>query len=154
MPNVKPIPDGYHTVTPYLTVSGADKVMDFLKRAFDGKEVYALRGPDGRIAHAEIQIGDSRVMLGEARGEWTPTVSTQYLYVQDADSLYRRALEAGATSVQEMKDQFYGDRSGGVKDPAGNMWWIATHIEDVTPQEIDRRAAQMFAGQQTQSAAS
>jgi PhnB protein len=137
---VKPIPDGFHTVTPYLVVSGAARLITFLQRAFDGKETVCTNKPDGTIGHAEVRIGDSTVMLGEAGAEWKPMPCMIYLYVPDTGAVYRRALEAGATSIMEPADQFYGDRNAGVKDFCGNLWWIATHIEDVPPEEMKRRA--------------
>jgi uncharacterized glyoxalase superfamily protein PhnB len=138
--HVKPVPEGFHTITPHLIVQGAPKLLDFLKQAFDAKEKYSLTGPDGAIMHAEVRIGDSMVMIGEAMGEWKAMPASIALYTDNADALYKRALEAGATSIREPADQFYGDRSGGVKDPAGNHWWIATHIEDVPPNELKKRA--------------
>ena len=138
---IKPIPDGYHTLTPYLVVKGVAKLIEFLKQAFDAKEVYRMGMPDGTVMHAEVRIGDSVVMMGEARGEYTPTSACLYMYVNDVDVVYKRAVEAGGTSVAEPTDQFYGDRSGGVKDGSGNQWWIATHKEDVPSEEIARRAA-------------
>ncbi len=137
---VKPIPDGYHTVTPYLTVTGVAKLIDFLKRAFDAKELHCMTAPDGSVMHGEVRIGDSPVMLGEARGEWPAMPSAFYLYVPDIDALYKRAIAAGGISVREPTNEFYGDRVGGVKDAFGNQWWIATHIEDVGHEEIARRA--------------
>ena len=140
---VNPIPDGYHTVTPVLTVKGAANVIDFLKQAFDAKEMYRLDGPNGTngiVMHAEVKIGDSMVMVGEATDQWKPMQATVALYVENTDEWYRRALRAGATSVREPSDQFYGDRSAGVKDFAGNHWWIHTRIEDVPPEEIKKRA--------------
>src|SRR5437899_11990755 len=137
---VKPIPEGYHSVTPYLTVEGVSRLIEFTKAAFDAKEMDRITGPDGRIAHAEMRIGDSIVMMGEARAEWRPMPGTLYLYVTDADTTYDRALKAGATSLQAPANQFYGDRHGGVRDPVGNVWWIATHVEDVSPEELQRRA--------------
>jgi len=137
---VKPIPEGYHTVTPYLVVQGAANLIDFLKHAFDAKEIERMARPDGLVTHAEVKIGDSIVMMGEASGEKKPTTSMLYLYVNDTDAVYKRALQAGATSVMEPADQFYGDRNAGVKDPAGNRWWIATHKEDVPPEEMAKRA--------------
>ena len=136
---VKPIPEGYHTVTPYLTVQGAAKLVDFLKQAFGAEEIFRTTGPDGTIRHAEVRIGDSVVMMAEPRGEWKPMPGAIYLYVNDTDAAYKRALQAGATSLMEPADQFYGDRSAGVKDPVGNHWWIATHIEDVPPAELAKR---------------
>ncbi len=138
---VNPIAPGHHSVTPYLLVPDAAKQIDFLKTAFDAKEVDRFLGPDGRIMHAEVKIGDSMVMMGEACGDRKPMPAMLLLYVPDTDALYRRALQAGGTSIREPSDQFYGDRTAGVKDSAGNEWWISTHIEDVPPDEIQRRAA-------------
>ena len=138
---VKPIPDGYHSVTPYLSVPGATKLLDFLKQAFEAQELHRMPRPDGAIMHAEVRIGDSRVMMGEPMGSAQPMFGSLYLYVHDVDAVYKRALQAGATSTSEPADQFYGDRSAGIKDPVGNQWWIATHKEDVPPEEIARRAA-------------
>jgi PhnB protein len=135
-----PIPKGYHTVTPVLTVHGAAKLIKFLTQAFDAKETYRLPGPNGEVVHAEVKIGDSMVMVGEATDQWKPMPATIALYVEDTDAWYKRALQAGATSVREPSDQFYGDRSAGVKDSAGNQWWIHTHIEDVPPEELQKRA--------------
>jgi PhnB protein len=140
----KSIPDGFHTVTPYLIASGASNLMDFLKRAFDAQETFRMPAPDGAIMHAEMKIGDSMIMLGEASVQWKPLACALYLYVNDADALYKRALQAGATSIMEPADQFYGDRHGGVKDPSGNTWWIATHKEDVPPEELKKRAEEFM----------
>lgn len=136
---VKPIPDGYHAVTPYLTVENAAKLIDFLKQAFGAVETERVARPDGGIMHAEVRIGDSAVMLGEPMGHSTSPAGL-YLYVEDVDATYARALAAGATSLIAPTDQFYGDRSGSVTDPAGNTWWIATHIEDVPRDEMAKRA--------------
>lgn len=138
--SVKPIPDGYHSVTPYLTVEGAAKLIDFLQQAFDAKVTMRMERPDGTIGHAEVQIGDSVVMLAEASGQWKPMTGAIYLYVNDTDSTYKHALAAGAVSVMEPANQFYGDRNAGIKDTAGNFWWIATHVEDVAPDEMKKRA--------------
>jgi len=137
---VKPIPDGYHSVTPYLTIPGVAKLLDFLKQAFEAQELHRMPRPDGAIMHAEVRIGDSRVMMGEPMGGCQPMFGSLYLYVHDVDAVYKRALQAGATSTSEPADQFYGDRSAGIKDPVGNQWCIATHKEDVPPEEIVRRA--------------
>jgi PhnB protein len=139
---VKPKPDGYHSVTPYLIVEGAADLIAFLKAAFGAQEFHRFAAPGGRVGHAEVWIGDSAVMLGDARAEWAPMPSMLYLYVENVDSLYQRAIDAGATSVQPPADQFYGDRSAGVKDAWGNLWWIATHIEDLPADELKRRAEQ------------
>lgn len=137
--SVKPIPDGYHTATPYLVVEGASKLIDFLKQAFMATEIYRMTRPDGKVGHAEVRIGDSVIMLGDMGGKWKSMPSSIYLYVPNIDAVYRQALEAGAISLMEPADQFYGDRSAGVRDPFGNHWFIATHIEDVSPEELTRR---------------
>ena len=142
MSSVQYIPAGYHTVTPYLTVKGVAGLIQFLKNTFDAKEKEIMRRPDGSIHHAEMQIGDSVIMMGEASGEWKPTGASLYVYVPDTDATYHKALEAGATSLREPADQFYGDRSGGVTDSWGHSWWLATHQEDVSPAELQKRAAQ------------
>lgn len=136
---VKPIPEGYHTVTPYLLVDDAAGLIPFLERAFEAKLLGRYDAPDGRLAHASLQIGDSKVMMGQAAGEWPAMPALLHLYVEDTDAVYSRAMEAGARSIREPADQFYGDRSGGVVDPAGNQWWISTHVEDVSDEEIARR---------------
>ncbi len=141
--SVKPVPEGYHTATPYIVVSGVAKVIEFLEKTFDAKEMgeRATR-PDGTVMHAEVKIGDSPIMLGEPVGQLEPRPGSIYLYVADTDAAYQRAIRAGGTSLMEPADQFYGDRNAGVRDSAGNVWWIGTHIEDVAPAEIARRAAQ------------
>jgi uncharacterized glyoxalase superfamily protein PhnB len=138
--SVRPIPEGFHTVTPYLVVQGAAKVIDFLKQAFGAQEIYRSAKPDGTIMHTQVRVGDSFIMLGDAGGPWKPMPAAFYLYVPDTDAAYRSALAAGGTSLMEPADQFYGDRNAGVQDATGNMWWIATHIEDVAPEEIHRRS--------------
>ena len=139
--NVKPIPDGYHTVTPYLVIPGVAKLIEFLKTAFQATELNRHLRPDGAVMHAEVQIGDSKIMLGEASDQNQARPTTLHLFSEDVDSVYRRAIQAGGTSLREPADQFYGDRMAGVQDPAGNQWWIAMHIEDVSPQEMERRMA-------------
>jgi PhnB protein len=151
MTSVKPVPDGYHAVTPYLVVQGAEKLIDFVKQAFDAKEIERMSMPDGKIGHAEVRIDDSVIMIGDAREEtWKAMPSSIYLYVADCDAIYKRALEAGATSLMEPKDQFYGDRSGGIKDPVGNHWFIATHKEDLSKDELDNRVKEYVKQQQQQ----
>jgi PhnB protein len=137
---VKPIPDGYHSVQPYLMVKGAKALLEFLKTTFDAKETENMSGPDGTVMHAEVKIGDSTVMMSDAQGPWQPTTAALYVYVTDVDATFRRAIAAGATSAMEPADQFYGDRHGGVKDQFGNFWWIATRIEDVSKEEMSKRA--------------
>jgi len=137
---VKPIPEGYHSITPYLVVRDAEKELAFLTKAFGAVPTHPPhKRPDGKIMHAEMKIGDSRVMLGEATEEWPPTANSLYLYVPDVDATYKHALAAGAQSTMEPMDQFYGDRSGGVMDPNGNIWWIATHKENVSADEMQHR---------------
>jgi len=135
---VNPIPQGYHTVTPYLTVKDAGALIDFMKKAFDAQETYRMAAPDGKVRHAEVRIGDSKLMIG---GSDANRPSMLYLYVADCDAWYRRAIAAGAKSLREPTTEFYGDRSSGVEDAFGIQWWIGTHVEDVSPEEIARRAA-------------
>lgn len=137
---VKSIPDGYHTVTPYLIVEGAQKLIDFLKQGFGAKETFSMPGPDGKIGHAEVKIGNSMVMLADANPRWKATKTMLYLYVDDVDAVYKQAVTAGGKSVMEPTNQFYGDRSAGVEDAFGNHWGIATHVEDVPMDELERRA--------------
>ena len=128
---VQPIPDGFHTVTPYLLVTDVSGLIAFMKQAFDAKEIYRSQTPEGIVNHAQVQIGDSMVMMGQARDEWKPMPTMLYLYVEDVDTWYHRALQTGGTSVRELTDEAYGDRVGGVKDPFDNQWWIATHQKDM-----------------------
>ena len=147
---VKPIPDGYQAVTPYLIVSGAARALDFYKQVFGATEIMRMPGPNG-IAHAEIRIGDSVVMLADESpdmGYKGPVALggspvSLMLYVADVDATFQRAIAAGAVQQRPVKDQFYGDRSGTLEDPFGHVWTLATHIEDVAPDEIDRRLAAM-----------
>ncbi|HYH05906.1 MAG TPA: VOC family protein [Thermoanaerobaculia bacterium] len=139
---VRAIPEGYHTVTPYLMVDDLGRLVEFVERAFGATTFELLRDNEGKPRHAEVQIGDSRVMLGQARDEWPARQSTLYLYVEDTDAMYRDAMAAGAKTIMEPVNQFYGDRNAGVEDPAGNLWWIATHVEDVSPKEMERRLAE------------
>jgi len=141
--SVQPIPDGSHTVTPYLVVEGIPKLIEFLKQAFGAQERGRMARPDGGIMHAEVKIGDSVVMMGEPMGDSKAKPSTLYLYVEDVDAVYQRAIQAGGASVREPADQFYGDRTGGVIDPCGNYWGIGTHIEDVSHEEMAKRFAAM-----------
>jgi len=137
---IQPVPEGFHTVTPYFVVKGARQLMDFLKQAFQAEEIFVHTTPEGGIGHAQLRIGDSMIMLGEAMEPWQPMTASLYLYVPDTDAVYRRAIEAGGKSLMEPTDMFYGDRNGGLQDPFGNQWWIATHIKDVSPEELKKGA--------------
>jgi PhnB protein len=149
MANVKAIPDGYHSVTPYLYTRNAVAALDFYKSVFGATEVLRMPGPGGKIMHAEINIGDSRIMLADenpetgALGPLTVggSSSSLYVYVADVDSVVQKAEDSGAKLTRPVKDQFYGDRSGGFTDPFGYAWHVATHVEDVSPEEIGKRAA-------------
>jgi PhnB protein len=140
---VKAVPDGYHNVTPYLVVSDAAKLLDFVTKAFGAKEKMRMPGPDGRIAHAEVVIGDSVIMMGSPAQPDALMPGMIYLYVEDTDATYKRALSAGASSVEEPNDAFYGDRRAAVKDATGNQWFIATAQKQVSPEEMKRRMAAM-----------
>jgi PhnB protein len=152
--NVKPVPDGYHTVTPYLIVDGAAKAIAFYRQAFGAEELVRMDAPGGRVGHAELQIGDSRIMLADefpqmgAKGPKSVggTPVHLLLYVNDCDAVFHRAVGAGATAKKPLADQFYGDRSGTVEDPFGHSWTIATHKEDVPPDEMVRRAKAAMGG--------
>ena len=133
------IPDGYHTVTPYLVVKGVTDLIEFIKEVFDGELIRIEARPDGSIQHARVRVGDSPIMMGEPVGDITPMPATLYVYVDDPDATYERALKAGAISVRAPADQFYGDRNAGVQDTSGNQWWMAVHKEDVSPEELARR---------------
>ena len=140
---VKPIPDGYHSITPCLIVEGADKLLEFIENVFGGEIMLKMQSDEGKISHAEIKIGNSVVMVADAGEEWEAIRSWLYVYVEDTDAVYQKAVQAGAASVKEPEDQFYGDRSGGVRDVFGNYWGIATHIEDVSDAEIQKRIQAM-----------
>jgi len=142
---VKPIPEGFHTITPYLVADGAEKIIRFMKDAFGAETVFEpMTRPDGKIMHAELRIGDSIVMLSDVSERAQATSDMLHLYVPNVDAVYQKALKAGGKSLSEPADQFYDDRSGGVMDPAGNRWFIATHIEDVSPAELKKRAAEFM----------
>jgi PhnB protein len=146
---VKPIPDGYHAVTPYLVCAGAAQAIAFYEKVFGAKLLYPpMQGPGGKIGHAELRIGDAVVMLADEHAEqghrgpraFGGTPVSLLLYVKDVDQVFRAALAAGAKELRPVANQFYGDRSGMVEDPAGHVWSIATHVEDVPPDELERRA--------------
>jgi len=137
---VNPIPDGYHTLTPILVVSGAKDNIEFLKKAF-GAQVISLHGtPEGKVMHAEVQIGNSRLMMSDATDRFPAGKVMLNVYVPDVDDVYKKALEAGGTSLREPTNEFYGDRSCGILDAAGNQWWIATHKDDLSREELAKRA--------------
>jgi uncharacterized glyoxalase superfamily protein PhnB len=138
---VRAIPEGYHTVTPYLVGPDVAGLLKFLAAAFGATETERVTDPGGAVRHAEVQIGDSRVMMGEPTGDYAPMPAMLQLYVEDVDAVYQRALRAGGISIEEPADQFYGDRRGGVRDPSGNQWWISTRKENLSHEEIARRAA-------------
>jgi PhnB protein len=149
---VKAIPEGQHSITAYLGIANASAAIEFYKKAFDAIEMFRLNGPDGKVGHAELRIGDSSLMLADPCGESAlkssqssngPSIGL-HLYVEDVDERYAQAIAAGATVVSEVKDQFYGDRSGTLRDPFGNLWFVSTHKEDLSPEEIRQRAAAMF----------
>jgi PhnB protein len=142
--SVQPIPEGYHNVTPYLVVEDPGRLIEFLEQAFGAEEKERHHRPDGSIMHAEVKIGDSILMLAGASAQWPAKPMSLYLYVADIDAAYKRALAQGAKSLMEPADQFYGDRGAGITDPSGNSWWIATHIEDVSKEELRKRAIKFF----------
>jgi len=152
---VKPIPDGYHSVTPYLSIRGASEAIGFYKKALGAKEVMRMPGPDGTIGHAEILIGNSRVMLADEHpqmqfvGPATRGGTTVHLhvYVPDVDKVVAKALTSGARLVRPIKDQFYGDRLGTVEDPFGHVWHLATHKEDLSMKELKKRAEKAASGE-------
>lgn len=150
--SVNPIPDGYHSITPYLVCKGAAEALEFYKKAFGATETMRLGGPGGKVMHGEFQIGDSRVMIADefpeinALAPQSPGSSGVGIcfYVEDVDAMVARATEAGATIARPLQDQFYGDRSATLHDPFGHVWTIATHIEDVDNEELQRRMDQMM----------
>ncbi|GGT38786.1 VOC family protein [Streptomyces purpureus] len=139
MPEVKPVPDGYTTVTPWIISHDTAGLIDYLQRAFDAEDLGRFVLEDGTIGHAELRIGDARVMAFDSPKGWPVTPAFLRLYVEDADATHRRAVEAGGTSVTEVTHLYFGDRVGRVRDPFGNLWWIQTHVEDVEEGELDRR---------------
>lgn len=146
--HVKPIPKGYHSVTPYLVVHDGAAAIDYYKRAFGAKEVFRMDGPDHKVAHAEVQIGDSRVMLADESPKmkaFSPrsiggSPVSLMIYVEDVDTVFSTAIKAGGTVNHPVEDMFYGDRTGSLTDPFGHLWHIGTHKEDLTPEEIQHRA--------------
>ena len=154
MATVKPIPDGYPRVTPYLHVDGASKAIEFYRTVFGAKERMRMAGPDGRIGHAELELGNSMIMVADEHPDMNirgpksigGTPVTVLVYVEDVDRAFERALKAGAKELRPVENQFYGDRSGQFEDPFGHHWNVATHVEDVPPDEMAKRAAKMMGG--------
>lgn len=153
---VKAIPQGYHTATPHLTVLGAAAAIEFYKRAFGAKEIFRMPGPDGKIAHAEITIGDSHIMLSDespatetkAPQSLNGTATSIFLYFEDVDTKFKQAIKAGARETMPLQNMFWGDRFGKLTDPFGHKWMLASHVEDVSPAEIEKRMAAAAACQQ------
>jgi len=154
MANVKPIPDGYPRVTPYLCIDGASDAIEFYATVFGATERVRMPAPEGKVGHAEVQIGDSLIMLSDefpGMGVRSPkgiggSPVTMSVYVEDVDEVFDRAVQAGANALSPVEDQFYGDRSGQFEDPFGHRWSVATRVEDVPPEEIEKRAAAAMAG--------
>jgi PhnB protein len=146
----KPVPTGYHTITPQLTLDDAAKTIEWYKQALGAEEINRSLGPDGKIMHAELKIGDSRFMMNDVmmggRGpqSFGGSPASLWLYVEDSDALFNRAVSAGATVQMPLENQFWGDRAGAVADPAGYTWWIATRVQDMTHEEMQQRAAEFF----------
>ncbi|MFI6176493.1 VOC family protein [Nonomuraea sp. NPDC051191] len=136
---VNPVPEGYTSVTPWIISRDTAGLIDWLKAAFDAVELGRMAGPDGEVQHAEVRIGDAVVMMFDARPEWPATPAFLRLFVPDAEAVHRRAVEAGGTSVTDVTHLFFGDLVGRVRDPWGNLWWIQTHVEDVSAEEAQRR---------------
>jgi PhnB protein len=153
---VRPVPEGYHTVTPYLALDDAAGAIEFYKRAFGAEEIARMDAPGGKVGHAELKIGDSYVMVADtfpqsetkAPRDAGTTTAGVFLYVEDVDALFKQAVDAGATVTMELADQFWGDRFGTVRDPYGHVWSMATHVEDVPPEEMEERAKQAMAQMQ------
>jgi PhnB protein len=153
MAKVKPIPDGYHNLTPYLIVDGAAKAIDFYKKVFGATEKMRMPAPGGKVGHAELTLGDSMIMLADEHPEMDHRGPHAYkgaavslmVYVQDVDATVKTALASGAKVIRPVENQFYGDRMGTIEDPFGHQWYVATHVEDVAPEELAKRAAAAMA---------
>jgi PhnB protein len=139
-----PIPSGYHSVNPVLIVEGARQLVEFLQQVFGAEQRSVMEGPGGAIAHAEVQIGDSVIMISDASPQFQARKSAIYVYLPEVDTVYQKAITAGATSRMEPADMFWGDRCGGFEDHFGNYWSVATHVEDVSDEEMAKRSADYF----------
>jgi PhnB protein len=149
--SVRPIPEGQHSVTAYLVADNASGLISFIERVFGGKLMFKMkRDEDNRIMHAVVSVGDSNIMISDTMEGMSPHNAMLYLYLDNADDVYKKAIDANATSVRELKTEFYGDRTGAVKDEWGNTWWIATHVEDVSDEELKVRAKKMQDEHKTQ----
>jgi uncharacterized glyoxalase superfamily protein PhnB len=141
---VKAVPEGFHTITPFLIVENASGLIDFITKAFNGQVTYIMKDEDNRqVVHATVKIGDSVLMISDIMKDMEPETAMLYLYVDNVDAIYKQALNAGGTSTRELRNEFYGDRAGAIKDSWGNNWWISTHVEDVSDEELSRRKEQM-----------
>src|SRR5215813_3755782 len=154
MSKVSPIPQGYHTITPYLVIKGAAQAIEYYKKVFGATEVVRMNGPDGKIGHAELQIGDSHLMLADenpSMGQGYTSAATignspvsLYVYIPDVDRVFEKAIAEGAKVLKPVQDQFYGDRSGFFQDPFGHLWGVATHVEDVSPEQMEERMKKLM----------
>ena len=155
---VKPVPEGYHTVTPYLVVKDAKRALEYYRKAFGAETKMSMPTPDGRIMHAEVRIGDSMIFVSDELLDMAPKIKAPestggtvtgsiFLYVPDVDVVFKRAVDAGASVIMPVTDMFWGDRAGQVSDPFGHRWWLATHKQDLTPEQIRQGAQQAFAEQ-------
>ena len=139
----KPIPEGFHTITPFVVVEGAEAFLEFIEKAFDADTSIDMKSPNGQVMHATGQIGDSKIMVADAMPGFKAMPCMLYVYVENIDAVYKQAVKAGGTSLREPVNEFYGDRSAGITDKWNNQWWIATHIEDVDEEEMYKRAEKL-----------
>jgi len=140
--SVQAVPEGFHTITPYLVVDNAAGLIDFIQKAFDGKLTFITKEDDGKIMHATMKVGDSIIMISDTMEGTSAQTAMLYLYLENVDSVFKKAVQAKGITIHEPKNEFYGDRAGAIKDEWGNVWWISTHVEDVDPQELEKRAKQ------------
>jgi PhnB protein len=140
---VRAVPEGLYTITPYLVVDNAIDLIEFLKQAFDARETFMHKTQEGKIMHSTVTIGNSTLMITDTMDGMPAQTGMFYLYLENVDDVFQKALNAGGTTVRDVRDEFYGDRAGALKDKWGNVWWIATHMEDVKPDELERRSKEM-----------